>query len=101
MNYLWGPVQLQIACLMFMFTVNRNRVCFRRAAAGILATSVMYFFLPLQKWATDYPRWQIFWVAFFQFASFIFTFACNAAGSRRCTAPPAHWPRSTYFAVLD
>lgn len=65
MNYLWGPVQLQIACLMFMFTVNRNRVCFRRAAAGILATSAMYFFLPLQKWATDYPRWQIFWVAFF------------------------------------
>ena len=51
MSFAWGPIQMLIACLMFILTVQRERRTQVRIGAVLLAHAVVYVVLPLRTWA--------------------------------------------------
>ena len=58
MSFAWGPIQMLIACLMFILTVQRERRTQVRIGAVLLAHAVVYVVLPLRTWAEMIAFWQ-------------------------------------------
>ena len=64
MSFVWGPVQLMIAAIMFMLTIQHDSGTRKRIYIIIAVTAALYLILPIQIWKTKLLIWQCFWGCF-------------------------------------
>ena len=58
MSFIWGPIQMLLACLMFILTVQHDRDTLSRVAVVVLIHIPFYVLLPLDAWAENIALWQ-------------------------------------------
>ena len=87
MSFAWGPIQMLIACLMFILTVQRERRTQVRIGAVLLAHAVVYVVLPLRTWAEMIAFWQYIFAIYLCLSLLYvhFILACSWRQALYCT----------------